>query len=249
MLLADLDGVVVGSGMADRSETVCSGFVAPRVLPEHRRRGIGSALLSALAVHCTNLGLPTVRASVDDSESMRFAHRFGFVEVDRQIEQVRAMSDEPPPSALPAGVEVVTLAQNPELWSACFETFGREVLADFALYTPLQISAEQWNSAWAGEPMFLALFDGDVIGCAGLHRDTDRLDRAENALTAVRRRWRGRGIASHLKRCTLQWAAAKGLREIYTWTQAGNSSMLQLNEHLGYATGQVSVTVSRPLPL
>jgi mycothiol synthase len=47
----------------------------------------------------------------------------------------------------------------------------------------------------------------------------------------------------------VQWAAANGVRELYTWTQAGNSSMLRLNEHLGYVTGQTSITVSRALPL
>ena len=91
--------------------------------------------------------------------------------------------------------------------------------------------------------------DDEVIGCAGLDRDTDRPERGENALTAVRRDWRGRGIASHLKRRTLRWAADHGLTELYTWTQAGNASMLRLNEHLGYVTGQTSITVSRPLPL
>jgi mycothiol synthase len=123
------------------------------------------------------------------------------------------------------------------------------VLADFAVFEPLQITAEQWTAHWAGDPMFLAVYDGEVIGCAGLDRDTERPDRGENALTAVRRDWRGRGIASHLKRRTLRWAADHGLTELYTWTQAGNSSMLRLNEHLGYVTGTTSITLSRPLPL
>ncbi len=249
MLLAVADGTVVGSGMADRAESADMGFAAPRVLTEHRRRGVGSALLRALAEHCTGLGLPALRASVDDDDSLAFAVHFGFVEVDRQVEQVRAVGDERPPSALPVGVDVVTLAQQPGLWAACFETFGKQVLADFALYTPLEVSAEQWNTSWAGDPMFLALHDGDVIGCAGVFQDTDRPERAENALTAVRRDWRGQGIASHLKRRTLEWAAANGLEELYTWTQAGNSSMLQLNTHLGYVTRQQSVTLTRPLPL
>lgn len=249
LLLAVMDGAVVGSGMADKSESAGAGFLAPRVRREHRRRGVGSALLRALTEHCGGLGLPAVRAGVDDSESMGFADHFGFVEVDRQIEQVRTVGDEPPPSVPPAGVEVVTLEQRPDLWAASFDTFGTEVLADFALYTPLEVSADQWNAYWAGDPMFLAVFDGEVIGCAGLDRDTDRPERGENALTAVRRDWRGRGVASHLKRRTLHWAAANGITEIYTWTQAGNVSMLRLNEHLGYVTGKVSITVSRPLPL
>ena len=186
---------------------------------------------------------------VDDQWSLGFAEHFGFVEVDRQVEQVRTIGDEPPPSALPAGVDVLTLEQHPQLWAASYERFGREALADFALFEPLEISAEQWNTSWAGDPMFLALYDGEVIGCAGLDRDTDRPERGENALTAVRRDWRGRGIASHLKRRTLVWAAEQGLTELYTWTQAGNTSMLRLNEHLGYVTGKTSITVARPLPL
>ena len=66
MLLARVDGRVVGSGLADRAETADAGFAAPRVLPEHRRRGVGTALLRALADHCSSLGLPELRAGVDD---------------------------------------------------------------------------------------------------------------------------------------------------------------------------------------
>ena len=250
LMLALMDGTVVGSGVADRSDTVGGGFVAPRVRAEFRRRGVGSALLPALADHITTLGLPEVRAMVDDPGSLVFAEHFGFVEKDRQIEQVRAIGDELRPTALPDGVEVITLGERPELWAACYDRFGIEALSDFALFEPVRVSAEQWTGgSWAGDPMFLALYDGDVIGCAGLDRDTDRPERGENALTAVRRDWRGRGIASHLKRRTLRWAADHGLTELYTWTQAGNASMLRLNEHLGYVTGQTSITVSRPLPL
>jgi len=249
LLLAVKDGDVVGSGIADRGDTAGAGFVAPRVLSEHRRTGVGSALLRVLAEHCTSLGLPRVGTSVDDEGSLAFAERFGFVEVDREVEQTRAVGDEPAPAGPPAGVEVIEARQRPDLWAACFETFGKEVLADFAVYTPLEISAEQWNTSWYGDPMFLALHDDEVIGCAGLNRDTDRPERAENALTGVRRGWRGRGIASYLKRRTLHWAALNGLEEIYTWTQAGNSAMLRLNEHLGYVTTRNGITVSRALPL
>ncbi len=249
LVLASIDGTVVGSGVADRSETAGGGFVAPRVLPEHRRRGVGTALLTILADHVVTLGVPELRAMVEDPRSLGFAEHLGFAEVDRQVEQVRAVGDEAPPSPLPAGVDVLTLDQHPGLWAASYERFGREVLADFAVFEPLEISAEQWSSSWAGDLMYLALYDGEVIGCAGLHRDADRPERAENALTAVRRDWRGRGIASHLKRRTLVWAAEHGLSELYTWTQAGNASMLRLNDHLGYQTGTTSITVARPLPL
>ncbi len=43
LLLAVMDGTVVGSGMADRSDAAGGGFAAPRVRPEYRRLGVGSA--------------------------------------------------------------------------------------------------------------------------------------------------------------------------------------------------------------
>lgn len=249
LLIAVEGGDVVGSGIADRSDTAGAGFVAPRVPSGHRRRGVGSTLLRALAEHCSGLGVSRVVAAVDDEGSLAFAEHHGFAEVDREVEQVRTVGDEPVPGGLPAGVEVIQASERPGLWAACYETFGTEVLADFALYAPLEISAEQWNTSWYGDPMFLALHDDQVIGCAGLTRDAERPERAENALTAVRRTWRGQGLASHLKRRTLHWAALHGVEEISTWTQAGNEPMRRLNEHLGYVTTKSSITVSRALPL
>ena len=249
LLLARESGTVVGSGMADGSETAGGAFAAPRVVPERRRHGVGTALLRALADHCVGLGLPELRSSVDDEESLAFALHFGFVETDRQVEQRRTVGDEADPGGPPDDVEVVLRSERPELWAGSHEGFGQEVLADFALFQPLEVSAAQWNASWAGDPMFLALSEGEVVGCAGLHLDTDQPERGENSLTAVRRAWRGRGLAAYLKRRTLHWAATNGVQEVYTWTQAGNQAMIRLNRHLGYVDGAVSITVSRPLPL
>jgi mycothiol synthase len=248
-LLARVDGEVVGAGAAGRSNIAGGGYVAPLVLAEHRRRGYGTLLLHALADHVAGLGVADLRAMTDDDESLAFALHFGFVEVDRQVEQVRAVGDEPEPGPLPEGVEVVTTDERPDLWAASYDRFGREALADFAVFQPIEVSADQWAEEWPGDPMFLAVHDGEVIGCAGLDRDTDRPERGENALTAVRSDWRGHGLAVHLKLRTLRWAADHGLTELYTWTQAGNRPMLTLNERLGYVTGLTSTTLSRPLPL
>ena len=249
MLVAREGDAVVGSGMADRGESADSGAAAPRVLPDHRRRGIGEEILRALADHCTSLGLPRLRAKVDDDESLAFARRFGFVEVDREVELTRSVAGAPSPPALPEGVEVVTSAERPGLWEASYDRFGREAVAGFAVDTPLEVTPERWATTWRGDPMFLALHDDEVIGCAGLLLDTDEPRRAENALTAVRRDWRGRGIAVHLKLRALEWAAAHDVDEVYTWTQDGNVAMRTLNERLGYTTSRTSITVSRALPL
>jgi mycothiol synthase len=36
------------------------------------------------------------------------------------------------------------------------------------------VSREDWEANWAADPMFLAVYDGEVIGCAGLDRDPPR---------------------------------------------------------------------------
>jgi GNAT superfamily N-acetyltransferase len=249
-LLAELDGVVVGAASCGRSDMAGRASLSVRVLPEARRRGVGTALLLPLAERVRALGYDEVGASVDEPESLPFAERFGFREVDRQVEQVHVVGDEPEP-VIPEGVEIVAVADRPELWRVAYYQLAPEAFEDFALDTPLDVSLEQWERDWLAWPegMFLALADGEVIGCAGLEPDADTPGRAENALTAVRRDWRGRGVASALKRTALRFAAANGLREVYTWTQRGNEDMRRLNDHLGYVTRSESITVRAPLPL
>lgn len=245
LVLAREDGVVVGSGMANRSEIGKAGSVIPRVLPDHRRRGHGTALLERLVDHVADLGYDTVRAGADDEGSLAFAHRFGFEEVNREVEQTYRITGPVEPTPTPEGIEVVTAQERPGLWEGAYEGFGLEALAGFAVDTPLEVTPDGWVRSWLGDPMFLALHDGEVVGCAGLGLDPDRPTRAENSLTAVRRDWRRRGLAVHLKLVTLAWAAGHGIDEVYTWTQDGNAAMRALNTRLGYATTGVGVQLSR----
>src|SRR5207247_2074557 len=97
LLLAELDGVVVGSGMADKSDLTGRASVAPRVIPEYRGRGVGSLLLRALASFATDRGHALASASIDDERHLGFARRHGFAESDREVEQVRAIGVEPRP--------------------------------------------------------------------------------------------------------------------------------------------------------
>lgn len=251
MLLAELDGAVVGSAIGGKSDLAGSGFLAPRVLPGARRRGVGTALLRPLADHVAGLGYEQAGANVDDPGSMAFAERFGFREVDRQVEQVRVVLDEEEAPQRVDGVEIVCVADRPELWAKAYETLAPQAFADMALDRPVEATPDEWHNEWLthADAAFLAVVDGEVIGCAGLQPDADFPERAENALTAVRRDWRGRGVALALKRTTLVWAAENGIREVYTWTQRGNDGMRQLNERLGYVTRTESISVRGTLPL
>jgi len=249
-LLAEVDGVLAGSGVVGKSDLAGMGAVAARVLPDWRRRGVGTAILRALAQQAAAMGFGVVGSNVEDPGSVRFAERYGFHEVDRQVEQVRAIGGEPAPR-LPDGVVIVPVSERAGLWRAAYQSVGAQAFQDMATISPLDISLEQWERDWITDPdaMFVAVADGAVIGCAGLLPDTDDPGRAEHALTAVRRDWRGRGVASALKRTCLAWAASHGLREVYTWTQRGNDDMRTLNTHLGFTTRTESLSMQASLPL
>lgn len=249
-LLAERDGQVIGSGFAGCSNLTGGVTVTPSVLPAFRRRGAGTALLRALVAHASTLNLDFLVGHADDVGSRMFAERFGFTEVDRQVEQVRMIGDEPWPPA-PSGFVVMTVADQPELWTAAYEQVALQAFEDMAVISPVTATLGEWQRDWIGDPgaMFVATKGGEPVGVAGLIVDADDPSRAENALTAVRRDWRGRGVASTLKRMTLAWAAEHGLREVYTWTQKGNADMRRLNEHLGYVTRLQSFTMRAELPL
>jgi len=249
-VLAAVDGVLAGSGVAGRSTLAGLGFVAVRVLPDFRRRGVGSAVLRVLAAHVAELGFDAAFATADDAGALAFASRFGFREIGRQVEQVRAVGEEPD-TVVPPGVQIVSVAARPELWPLAYDAVAVEAFADMPVPRPAVVSREEWESEWMTWPegTFVACARDEIVGVAGLLHDEDNPWRAEHALTAVRRDWRGRGVASALKRTTIAWASRSGLRELYTWTQEGNADMRRLNEHLGYATRRACVNLEAALPL
>jgi mycothiol synthase len=250
MFLAHRGDHLVGSGVAAKSD-MGGGSVTPRVLPAYRRQGIGSDLLQQLASFAEAQGYDEVGSMVDDPGSLAFAERFGFREAGRQVEQVRAVATNEPWPAVPDGIKVVTLAERPELLPRLYHELALQAFEDMPTPRKVEITLEQWETEWLNWPeaTFVALAGDEIVGMAGLNHDADQPERAENALTAVRRDWRGRGLARALKESATAWASEHGIREIYTWTQTGNENMRAVNERLGFVTRHTSISVRRALPL
>jgi mycothiol synthase len=249
-LVAERGGQVRGCGFAGPSNSPGRGFLSPRVLPDSRRRGVGRALLAELVGHLRSLGFVFASSHVDgtDEASLAFGSRFGFEEVDRQVEQVKLLGDERfDDRRLPDGIRLVTIAEHPELLR---EAHGLAVegYADMATSTPVTITLQEWlrDEATLAAGSFVALDGDEIVGYSGLCRLGEE-GNAEDGLTVVRRSWRRRGLARALKQAELAWAAANGFREVVTWTQRGNEGMRRLNEQLGYTYRSVSITVRAPI--
>lgn len=233
-----------GCGLAARSDLANSVTVQVYVRPEARRDGIGSALAERLVAHARTLGRPYAFATVDarSAAGVTFAERRGLVEVGREVEARRAIGDEPPPEPLPE-IEVVTVAERPELLEAAWHAVGADGYADMPTPSPVAMTLEQWlaEEATVPEGSFVALAHGRVVGYAGM------LER-EHGLTAVARSHRRRGLATHLKRRQLAWAAAAGVRELVSYTQGRNDAMRRVNQRLGYRVEPPWLKLQGPLP-
>ena len=94
-----------------------------RVLPEQRRRGIGNALYEALSEHARGRSLSSLwgRIDEDDEVSLRFARNRGFSEVGREHEVMLHVADADVSAEPPPGIELVTLAERPDLIRPVFE--------------------------------------------------------------------------------------------------------------------------------
>jgi L-amino acid N-acyltransferase YncA len=123
--LARIDGDPAGSGVGAvgpyRPDQVTA---ITAVLPERRRRGIGTALYDAISRWAAERGLHKLVARVpdDDPESLAYAQKRGFVQVTHEKGLVLPLAEvEAPPIELPDGVEIVIWAERPGIERGLYE--------------------------------------------------------------------------------------------------------------------------------
>ena len=84
------------------------------------------------------------------------------------------------------------------------------------------------------EGTFVAVAGDDVVGYAKFSFWAAKPDTLFHDLTAVKRAWRGRGVARALKRTQLDWAKEQGFRYARTSNEERNEPIRRLNAELGY---------------
>jgi mycothiol synthase len=253
--LAYLEGEPAGTGVGRPSSLAGADYAAARVLPELRSRGVGSALLAAIAEHARARGATELwgRIRADDEATLAFAEHRGFREVGRERDVLLDLSKVPPAApATPEGITLVTFAERPDLIPAVFAV-DNEVSVDVPSHGTNEPSTyEDWsreNLEGPGaflEGCFVALEGDEVVGYTALRRYGADSPEAENRLTAVRRPWRRRGIASALKRAQIEAARRAGVDKISTTNDELNLGMRGVNERLGYEPEPERVVVSGP---
>lgn len=256
--LCEHDGIATGAGYA------LTGWHTPPhraigaalVEPAGRGIGTGTAVLRALEAWARERGVTELEGPVqeDDPASTAWSERRGYVEAGRNSHLVLDLASiEAPEPDPPAGIEIVTWADRPELAPGLYAV-AREATPDIPGEEEDDIgSLEEWLArdmqGASDDPraVFVAVADGDVVGFAKLSLSPDSRDRAFHDLTGVLRVWRGRGIAAALKRTQIAWAKAAGYTTLQTSNEARNEPIRRLNERHGYVVEPGVVIMRRAI--
>jgi mycothiol synthase len=208
------------------------------VVPAARGRGIGAALLAELGVIALADDKTELEgeAREDDDPSRTFLEHRGYRVVggEKWVALDLAGSEALPPEA-PPGISIVTRADRDDLTEELFAV-AQEGVADIP-GSPGPGTYEQFLSIEIERPtrrpelFFIALHGDEPVGYATL----DDFGRdAHNGLTAVKRAWRRRGVATALKRTQIAAAKQAGFRRLVTGSEERNVAMRSLNAKLGY---------------
>ena len=255
--VAVVDEKTVGSAaVALPPQRPGQGLVFLAVLPEHRSRGLGTALYHAVSRWLEARGVREFDAPVhaDDAVSLAFARRHGFVETEHNSYAVLELAGcEPAPVAAPAGIEVVTWAERPELAPGIYDV-ACEAFADVpgerdTVMEPFEdwLAHEMRGAGDRAEATFLAVAGDEVVGYAKFSFTRARPRDASHDITGVKRAWRGRGIAGALKRAQIAWAKDAGYERLVTQNELRNEPIRRLNERLGYGPLPGRVFVRGPI--
>jgi GNAT superfamily N-acetyltransferase len=229
------------------------------VAPAERRRGAGSALYGAVSAWAAARGRRELEVPVrdDDLESLEFAKRRGFAPFRSEQGLVLTLESlVPPPVDPPSDVDIVTWAERPDLARGLYEV-AVEALPDIpgeeeSTIEPFDdwLEHEMRGPGDRPEATFVALAgDGEVVGYAKFSLTQAQPTTAHHDLTAVKRAWRGRGIAGTLKARQIVWAKENGFEELRTRNERRNEPIRRLNARFGYRPSPGRIYLRGPVSL
>jgi GNAT superfamily N-acetyltransferase len=255
--------VDLGPGFIPRPDGTVNGSVG--VAREHRKKGLGNALLEALEAEARRRQAPRILSgTVGDLE---WAHRRGYREIGRRIESyVYVQTFDPSPftdvveRVRASGVELRSL---PEVLAGrdamAIERFWRELYdAEAPMWDDVPWATPTPHWAWdkfrkmmveSGKIVpdaTIIAFAGDTI--AG-YTSTGRsgTDRGFTYMTGTGRAHRGQGLGTALKVKMLAGAKNAGLRAMLTTNDEPNKAMRGINAKLGYVMLPAHIELEKKL--
>jgi mycothiol synthase len=246
--LAILEGEPVGTATCfeppDMKESEAA-FAEICVLPAARRFGVGTALLAHTSAHARLLGKSEleVGAFEDDPEGIQFGENRGYSCIMRLRSLRLVVAECPPPTvALPEGLTITTLAEQPDLARDVWEV-AAEAIPDIPIDSDVPMhpgTFEEFRSLslagprYISEATFVAMQDRKVVGYGQLTWLDPPRRIAHHAMLAVRRAFRGKGVAGALKAAQIAWARENSVVELRTENEERNAPVRAINAKYPY---------------
>jgi GNAT superfamily N-acetyltransferase len=275
-LVACDEGRVVGTGRAEmpRRDNISTASLEVTTLPDHRRRGVGSALLDALVGLVREQGRTTLLGEVSRRidgparSDAAFAAARGFTE---RLVEVRRDLALPVDDALLDELEQSTLAASAGYRLVSWVGYPPEELLDARAELAKRISTdapmgelnweeEDWDAGRvrraydeAAETQrvvwgTLAIApDGSAAGVSELTASRLEPERAYQWDTIVERAHRGHRLGLRMKVANQRafQAAWPAARRMHTWNAATNAHMIAINERMGYRPAGIEAEWAR----
>ena len=266
--LAFLDGEPVGAATTGRMHVYSRDhprfYLGLWVLPESRRRGVGTALYRAASERARAAGKEGFRcwASEAHPDAVAFVRGRGFAEEDRSkvvaldLRGLRASAPGAMPTATaPEGFSLVAIADRPDLVPGVHRV-AVEAFPSIPTVTPMEpgtleefTARDVYRERIPLDGFFVAVetATGEAAGYANLIFAPGSTAVAHHDMTAVRPAFRGRGMATALKRATIVWALGAGLDELHANNDEENTPMRSINASLGYRSLPDEIGFTGPL--
>jgi GNAT superfamily N-acetyltransferase len=256
-LLAFLDGEPAGAAfLAGDPASVASShpYVDIRVREELRGRGVGTALVAALADGARDQGKEGFECSVlaSDAHSLGYVERRGYREIRRVDKWTLDLTRDLPRHDAPPDVQIGWLAERPDLMNAMYDV-AAEAYPEFGGWIARQADTLQdWIVYELGNPALpveltsvAVAGENEVAGFSTFIRLPDGRT-ASHRMVAVAQAWRRRGIARALVSAQLHGAKAAGYEAMVAWRRGETPDRAFTS--LGFERGYSWIVFLGPLP-
>jgi mycothiol synthase len=234
--------------------------------PDHRNRGIGSSLYSWTLDEARSRGGAALWASVTDDAGpgLRFFQKRGFVALQRtrrsrlDLSKARIVPARERVAALEAaGVRFTTLAEEGPDRSVVRERYyrlhrissadephlGEHVPLTFEQFVRLEFGAPAFLPAGT----FLARQGEEYVAVTSIAPVLRAPDTVQVGYTGTLPAWRGRGLATELKRRSIDYARAAGFRWMTTGNDYANLPIVSINDRFGFEIIESRLYGEKPL--
>jgi mycothiol synthase len=260
-LLAEVDGIPAARIEAETDKTITEpkGFVdGPDVVPEQRRKGIGTALMKQTLESLRAAGMQTVESGgFDNAARNGFLSSLGFSVVRRFCRMRRTLA-QVPASIGEARDATVELLGRTDADLAIVSHLHNEAFREHYNYTPGTLDELRFvtkNVDEDGDIMYLtvARVGGEPAGFLmyGIDpRENEHLNKRRGGLwnIGVVKPYRGRGVAKRLMIDAMDHLRREGMDEVDLNVDETNvTGALHLYERLGFAVTRRRLTYTRAL--